>query len=97
MKVQKFARKVFFVDAIKVTAENLEEVADWCGGSVKQTAAKPEEQVEAQSYVKVPILKYVNERQTRAFVGDYVTKAGSQFKVYTSVAFAKSFEELVSS
>ena len=97
MKVQKFARKVFFVDGVEVTKENLEEVAEWCGGSVKTTTAKPEENLEAQPYVKVPILKYVNERQTKAFVGDVVTKSGNQFKVYTASAFRKSFEELVSS
>jgi len=97
MKVQKYARKVFFVDGVEVTTENLEEVAEWCGGSVQQTKPKPEEGLEAQPYVKVPILKYVNERQTKAFVGDVVTKSGNQFKVYTGQAFRKSFEELVSS
>ncbi len=85
-----YARKPFYVDAVQVTAENMHDVAKWCEGQV-QTSHKNEGHNE-QQYVKVRVHRPLNERQTKAYVGDWVLYAGTGYKVYTTKAFQHSFE-----
>jgi hypothetical protein len=92
LKITKFARKPFYVDVVQVTEDNMEEVAQWCMGDVRVTE-KPEGAVE-EKYVKVRVHRPLTERQTKAFIGDYVLYAGTGFKVYTPRAFEKSFEKV---
>ncbi len=89
----KFARKPFYVDAIRVTADNMEDVAEWCMGDVV-TTVKAEGSVE-EKYIRVRVHRPLTERQTKAFEGDWVLYAGTGFKVYTPRAFEKSFEKVV--
>jgi hypothetical protein len=84
LNIVKYNRKTFDVDAIQVTTENMREISEWCAGSVQEEQGRP--------FVKVPVNKPLDERQTKAFAGDWVLKAGSGFKVYTGKAFVKSFE-----
>lgn len=91
IETSKFARKPFYVDAVQVTAENIEDVAKWCMGEVRSSTEKPEGVTEDQ-YVKVRVHRPLTERQTKAFIGDWVLYAGTGFKVYTPKAFEKSFE-----
>lgn len=86
LKTDKFARKPFYVDAIQVTAENMEAVAEWCQGDVVKTEAPK------ANYIKVRVHRPMTPRQTQAFVGDWVLYAGTGFKVYTDRAFQGSFE-----
>lgn len=90
MKAQKFARKPFVVTGVQVTAENLDEVAEWCGGDVREASRKPGKAV--QKYVKVRVLRPLNEKQTMAFPGDWILYAGTSYKVYTTKAFFETFE-----
>lgn len=87
MKTHKFARKPFYVDAVRVSEANLADVATWCEGT-------PEETDDGQAYIKVKVHRPLTERQTQAFVGDWVLFAGTGFKVYTPKAFDKSFEKV---
>lgn len=84
--IVKFARTPFYVDAVQVTAENMAEVAAWCGGKI--LADK-----QAKSFIKVHVLKAITESQTTAYVGDWVLKSVGDniLKVYTAKAFAKAF------
>lgn len=86
METRKFIRKSFEVDAVQVTVDNINEVAKWCQGRVVK-ATDTEDQ-----HVKVRVLRVLDERQTKAFVGDWVLYAGTGYKVYNAKAFAKSFE-----
>ena len=86
----KFVRKPFYIDAVQVTEDNLQEVADWCQGDVR--TGRISEDRGTGKYVKVRVHHALNERQTKAFVGDWVLYAGTGFKVYTPNAFAKSFD-----
>lgn len=86
----KFARKPFYVDAVRVDDRNIEEVAVWCGGDVRTEA---DEDGLSRRYVKVRVHRPIGDRQTQAFVGDWVLYAGTGFKVYTHKAFLGSFEE----
>jgi hypothetical protein len=86
IEIVKYIRKPFEVDAVQVTADNMSEVANWCGGEVLTD--------NGNNFVKVSVERFLNERQTKAFNGDWVLKAGTGYKVYTPKAFSKSFEPL---
>lgn len=89
MQVTKFVRKPFEVDGIRVTPDNIQEVAEWCQGEVRTTKGKDGEDV---STVKVRVLRPMNERQTIAYEGDWILYAGTGYKVYTNKAFVATFE-----
>lgn len=86
METRTFIRKSFEVEAVQVTAENMVEVAEWCRGRVVKAKADEEQ------HVKVRVMRVMDERQTKAFVGDWVLYAGTGYKVYNAKAFVKSFE-----
>jgi hypothetical protein len=96
IEINKFARKTFYVDAVTVTDDNMSQVAEWCSGTVHNLQDGDNGEGHTQ-YIKVQVHRPLNERQTRAFVGDRVLRrsdyhAGSGFKVFTPIAFEKSFE-----
>lgn len=88
MKTQSFQRKPFQVEAIQVTEENLTQVAEWCQGTLETEGDLPG----MKQLIRVKVKHPLNARQTKAYVGDWVLKAGEGFKVYNQVAFDKSFE-----
>ncbi len=83
----KYVRKPFYVDAVQITTENIDEIAQWCEGEVQSDK-------DGTKYVKVRVLRPLNDRQTKAYVGDWVLYAGTGFKVYTTKAFGNSFEKV---
>jgi hypothetical protein len=87
LKTHKFARKPFYVDAVRVSENNIEEVAEWCKGEVVNNGTDP-------IHIRVEVNRPLNERQTQAFVGDWVLFAGTGFKVYMPKAFDRSFEKV---
>lgn len=93
MNVEQYSRRPFDVDAVRVTEENMEEVAKWCSGDVR-TAKRGKKDVK---YIKVRVFKALDERQSQAFVGDWVLYAGTGYKVYMNPAFERSFEAKQSS
>lgn len=88
--VRKFMRKPFYIDAIQVTASNLDQVTRWCKGQLYENA-------DGTYYIKVRVYKPLNERQTKAYIGDWVLKAGKGFKVYSDRAFNNTFTEVETS
>ena len=84
IETSKFARKPFEVEAVQVTTDNLEEVATWCKGELTTEGDT--------KFIKVDVANFINERQTKAFVGDWVLYASNGYKVYTNKAFKKNFE-----
>lgn len=87
MKTHKFARKTFYVDAVRVSEANINEVAEWCGGTIKEDET-------GHAFLSVEVNRPLTERQTQAFIGDWVLFAGTGYKVYTPKAFDKSFEKV---
>lgn len=86
-----FVRKPFYVDGIRVSKQNMEEVAAWCKGEIKQTEPKDKGK-RPSPYIEVNVNKPLNERQKRAFIGDWVLEAENGFKVYTDAALKLTFE-----
>lgn len=86
MTINSYSRKPFNVEAVQVTAENMAQVAEWCSGEVITD--------DTSKYVKVSVNKPLNDRLTKAFIGDWVSKAWFGYKVYTNRAFTREFETL---
>lgn len=99
LQIADYVRKPFAVQAVEVTRENIREVAEWCGGTVKESnLTKTGGREGEQQYIKVPVKKPLNDRQTRAYYGDWVLlpregQGLDGFKVYTPKAFTGSFDE----
>lgn len=93
LKTHKFARKPFYVDAVRVSETNMEEVAEWCQGEIL-TDDDEKSPTHGQKYIKVRVHRPLTDDQTKAFVGKWVLFAGTGFKVYNPKAFDKSFEKV---
>ncbi len=93
-----FVRKPFYIKAVQVTPENIHEVAAWCDGQVRTQGGpvegSPENMIRNTFYIKVRVLRALNERQTRAFIGDWVVYAGKGYKVYQPKALTQTFDQL---
>lgn len=92
-----YLRRTFEIEAIRLTHENMSEVAKWCLAEekVQTRPAKKGEggYVQNVPYLEVRVLRPLNDRQTMAFVGDWILKTGTSFKIYTDIAFHKNFEK----
>ena len=86
----KFIRKPLYVDAVRVTGANFDEVAAWCQGEVEQ------EEGTNKKFIRVRVHNPKNPRQTKAFVGDWLLYTERGYKVYTNKAFHASFDEVQS-
>jgi hypothetical protein len=86
-----YMRKPFYVDAEQVTEENLEELSEKHNLDIR-TAAKT-----GARYLKVKVLRPLNDRQTKAFVGDWLLVSENGYKVYTQAAFEKNFVKVSTS
>jgi len=93
IKTEKFERKPIVVDAVQVTDENMADVAKWCKGRLILPGEKAAKGM--KPFIKVKTHRPLSERQTTAFVGDWVL-AYNGYKVYTPVAFEKAFRPATS-
>jgi len=84
LEVQRYTHVPLYVQAVPVTAENIEEVATWCGGTLQTDD-------EMKLYIKVATIRPLRDRQTMAYVGDYVLKTDVGHKIYTKKAFVRGF------
>lgn len=88
LKLIKVERLPVYADSVQVTAENMQEIAEWCNGEIRTTSERGSE----ERYIKVWVQRPLNERQTRAFVGDWVLYASTGFKVYIDAAYKANFK-----
>jgi len=95
MKAVRFIRRPFVVLGYQVTADNMEEIATWCRGHV----IPADEDRNEKAFVRVPVDRPTNQKQTQAFVTDWVILAFNQrneesFKVYPQDWLRKNFVPL---
>ena len=95
IQLEEFARKTFDVEAVRVTRENMSEVAEWCNGTIQDiNPNRYGQDVCIKVAIKRPGITPV--RQTMALAGDWVLKMknpkADTFRVYTDKAFKGSFE-----
>lgn len=90
IETQKFIRKPLYVDAVRITTANFDEVVSWCQGEVLQDDVPGKGT--SKKYIKVRVHNPKNPRQTKAFVGDWLLYTERGYKVYTNKAFHASFD-----
>lgn len=88
LQIAQFTRKPFIVEAVQVTAENMFEVAAWCKGEIKKAP-------DGKQYIKVEVARPMHERQTMAFVKNWVLSAETGFKVFGDKPFVHSYQEFL--
>jgi hypothetical protein len=86
-----YTRKALFVDAVRITKANFDDIAEWCQGEVKQTETPGKGT--GKKYIRIRAHNPKNPRQTKAFVGDWILYTDRGYKVYTNQAFHASFDE----
>lgn len=84
MELKQARRKSFDVEYVKVTEDNIAEVALWCGGVVGGEGK--------DRFVRLVDKNAVNTAQTKAFFGDLVLGSPTGYKKYTQKSFDKSFD-----
>ena len=83
MDTQVYFRKAFSVEAVQVTNENIDEIVEWTSGHLQQDPNGV--------FVRVQVQRPMTNRQTKAYVGDWLLKSNRGFKVYTDAAFRNGF------
>lgn len=99
---KRYRRKTFDVEAIQVTHENMQGIAEWCGGRV--TVYWPDIHRQSGDYrsgqtcVEI-VIGSVNGREQlgRAYPGDWVTRLvdTANFRVYREKSFNEAFHEVL--
>lgn len=88
-----YIRKPLYVDAVRLTGANFDEIAAWCQGEV-QKDEPPDGN--GKKFIRVRVHNPKSPRQTKAFVGDWLLYTERGYKVYTNKAFSASFDEVTS-
>lgn len=88
---QKYIRKPLYVDAVRVTVDNFDEVVAWCQGDVESEEVPPGSGT-IKKFIKVRVNNPKNPRQTKAFVGDWILYTDRGYKVYTNKPFRAAFD-----
>jgi len=86
----KFIRKPLYVDAVRITRANFEEIATWCQGEIQRDEVPGKGT--SKPFIRVRVHNPKNPRQTKAMVGDWLLYTERGYKVYTNKAFLESFD-----
>src|SRR4051794_19403406 len=92
VSTEKYIRKPLYVDAVRITAQNFDDIVSWCQGEVQHDEVPHEGTT--KKYIKVRVHNPKNPRQTKAFIGDWLLYTERGYKVYTNKAFHASFDEV---
>ena len=90
VKPRPYIRKNFPVVAVQVNAGNMTQIAEWCGGIIKVSPAN--ERYPESEYVFIEAYRPTHDRQTRAYVGDWIVKSEKGYRVFNHRAFKDNFE-----
>lgn len=91
MKTEKYIRTPTEIDCVQVTKDNMQEVAEWCGGEVFEIKNKVPN---LRQFIEVPVLNPQHVRHGRAFVGDWVVMDPRGVKVFNPQVFGRHFVQL---
>lgn len=83
-------RQPFFINGYQIDEENMEALARWCKGHVVED--------NGTRFIRVPVSGAKNEKQTRGYVGLWLTvsklRGEPSFKVYNEEYLYKDFLEI---
>ncbi len=86
MEFTKFKRRPFEIEAVQITNDNIEELAELIGELINDVAA--DEPVEPYIRINKRIVPNIN----RAYVGWWVTRMGDNIRCYAPKVFDEQFE-----
>ena len=96
-----FQRKTFVVQAKQVKPIEMQDIAEWCGGTFIESY-EPDVHMASGNYrVGHPCIEFTPDRVTkrviRAFEGDWIThiNGSDKFKVYRDATFKEAFQEVL--
>lgn len=91
---EKYVRKPLYVDAVRVTQNNFNEMIAWCDGELEFEETRSGS---SRKFIRIDVHNPhpKNDRQKKAFVGDWILKTERGFKIYTNKAFKASFDPVV--
>lgn len=90
LQTEKFIRKVRPVEAVKVTEENLSQIAGWSRGLVVPAGAIGNAK---ETYVHVPVANARRDSDSQAFVGMWVIKEDfNRFRVLSNKHFKNTYD-----
>jgi len=93
MEIKQFTRKPFPVNAVQVTLQNIEEVAEWCKGAIEYVPTKMMGTITDLPVVK---MKGMGENRGKEFVaslGCWIVELKGSFRSYKHAQFEASFDE----
>lgn len=95
MEIKQFNRITFPVNAVQVTLQNIEEVAEWCKGTIEQRPTKM-----MGTTTDLPVIRLKGQGNNRgqefeAALGCWVVELKGSFRSYKPAQFDASFEEVV--
>ncbi|MGL5246796.1 MAG: hypothetical protein ACRC8U_01220 [Brooklawnia sp.] len=91
MKTKHFRRKVFDVQAVKVTEKNRDKVAKWSNGALLEVT---DTRGNRRKAIKIDVWNPRVLRHSYAYEGNWVVKSAQGFKIFTHTTFLKNFEEV---
>lgn len=91
---EKYVRKPLYVDAVRVTSKNFDEIVAWTNGTVEVDDGKPGA---PRKYIWISkVSNPKGARQMKAFLGDWILTSQIEdkisTKIYTNKAFRESFD-----
>jgi hypothetical protein len=91
VSTKQYIRKPLYVDAVRVSSANFDEIANWCQGQVQEDdGAKGT----GKKFIRIRVHNPINPRQTQAFIGDWILYTEKGYKIYSNQAFRASFDEV---
>ncbi len=94
MEIREFVRKPKKVEAVRVTNDNMTEVANWCLGEIR---AHVPHRTGPKFYIQVHLYGAFTGNEKilgKADVGNWIVQTGSGFRIYSNSRFKKKFVKL---
>lgn len=95
MDTQKYTRRPFEVEAVQVTPKNVEQVAEWCGGTVTLADYKLMGGIHKMGAVLLPKQGPRNNKTHTVLIGQWITKHNASFRSWSKDAFENTFAVLL--
>lgn len=99
----KYVRNPLYVDAVQVSNTNFLDVANWAQALVGVQGAEPGTEIRpatgveidpATHYIRIRVHSPKSQRQTQAFVGDWILYTDRGYKIYNDKAFRANFSKV---
>ena len=94
MDIKQYTRKPFPVAAVQVTLQNIDEIAEWCKGTIEQVSTKMLGTMTFLPAVKIQGQGENRGKEFTATLGCWVVEHKGSYRVYKPAQFEATFDEL---